>query len=181
MVYQVTQVWPANGPWRIDPLSRLSQNRRCSQKEKLMNRHRFAVALLALGLGGAARAATLAVSISLAADTTTAIPGGSGTFVGFSPNGVPPNPCISFGNVAFYGAGSGGEQGIYALLGGALTRIADLNTAVPGVGGQDNRFILWQSNPFISGNNVTFLGAGANSQGVYVAVPNGPPQKVADL
>ena len=99
------------------------------------------------------------IAFRLLADSTTAIPGGTGSFTSFSPSpALPPNPCISFGNVAFFGAGSGGQQGIYAVLAGTLTKIADLNTAIPNGTGN---FIMWQSNPFISGNNVAVIGQGA--------------------
>ncbi|WP_234824979.1 hypothetical protein [Cupriavidus necator] len=66
-----------------------------------------------------------------AVDTTTAIPGGCGAFMGFySPGPVaPPDPCISAGNLAFWGAGVSGQQGIYALRYVVLGKVADVNTA----------------------------------------------------
>jgi len=57
------------------------------------------------------------VTIKTAADTTTLIPSGSGNFIAFDPGlvNVQPNPCISNGNVTFWGAGSG-QQGLYAVF-----------------------------------------------------------------
>ena len=64
-----------------------------------------------------ARPITPVVTIKTAADTTTLIPSGSGNFIAFDPGlvNVQQNPCISNGNVTFWGAGSG-QQGLYALL-----------------------------------------------------------------
>ena len=47
------------------------------------------------------------------ADTATAIPGGTGNFTALvhSGNPVAPSPVISGNNVAFFGAGAGGQQG----------------------------------------------------------------------
>ncbi len=51
----------------------------------------FTMSLLALGLPGVGQAATL--TFSLLADTTTAIPGGTGTFTAFTPDPLlPPSP-----------------------------------------------------------------------------------------
>jgi len=57
------------------------------------------------------------VTLNTVADSTLPIPGGTGTFTSFNPDlaGFPPNPCISDGNVAFWGAGSGGQQGVYII------------------------------------------------------------------
>ncbi len=60
------------------------------------------------------------------ADTNTAIPGGTGRFVAL---GI---PSVDGGTVAFRADGEGGQQGVYALAGDMLTKVADLNTPVPG-------------------------------------------------
>ncbi|NPT62632.1 hypothetical protein [Paraburkholderia elongata] len=90
-------------------------------------------------------------------DTTTAIPGGSGNFTAFVPQDpiFPPDPAISAGNVAFWGAGGTGQQGIYALRYGTLVKVPDLNTAVLGGSGT---FFSWPPDPCISGANVAFRG-----------------------
>jgi len=139
--------------------------------------------ILAFGLHRPTRAANIgspAITFTSLAGTSTAIPGGTGSFTAFSPDPLlPPNPCISFGNVAFFGAGASGQQGIYEMRSGAsVTKIADLMTAIPG--GTGNFMAL--ENPSISGSKVVFLGSDASGQqGVYVAIPPGPPVKIADL
>ena len=67
----------------------------------------------------------------------TNIPDGIGEFTGFGNflSGPAQAPSIGGNSIAFYGEGSGGQQGIYAEINGTLTRIADTNTAIPGGGG----------------------------------------------
>jgi PEP-CTERM motif len=96
------------------------------------------------------------------ADTNTAIPGGSGDFVSFG------SPSISGGNVAFSGADSNTQPGIYAYIGGTLVMIADTNTAIPGGSGD---FASFGGRSSISGSNVAFLGAGSNTvPGIYADI-----------
>ena len=105
------------------------------------------------------------------ADTTTAIPNGSGVFTAFFPGApiVPPDPSISGNNVAFFGIGSGGQQGIYAMMHSGLAKVADTGTTIPGGTGY---FVAFQGGPVISGANVAFLGMGpSGQQGVYLSVP----------
>jgi hypothetical protein len=66
---------------------------------------------------------TPVVTIKTAADTATLIPSGSGNFIAFDPGlvNVQPNPCISNGNVTFWGAGSG-QEGLYTVLFGMLVK-----------------------------------------------------------
>jgi hypothetical protein len=122
---------------------------------------------------------TPVVTLSTVADTgATLIPGGTGTFTSFNPGltALPVDPCVSGGNVTFWGAGTGGQQGIYAALFGSLTKVADQNTAIPGGTGN---FVSFPPSPVISGQNVVFVGNGGNAQqGVYqVAVdPVFPPR-----
>src|SRR6185369_8265464 len=77
------------------------------------------------------------------ADLNTAIPGGTGNFTSFLPQEPilpqePTRPNISGSSVAFFGAGSGGQQGIYVsipqdpIIPVDPTRIADTSTAIPG-------------------------------------------------
>ena len=69
-----------------------------------------------------------AAPVSAATTGTTAIPGGTGAFASFGTR-----PTNSAGNTAFFGTGSGGQQGIYrAGPDGPPIKVADLNTAIPG-------------------------------------------------
>ena len=109
------------------------------------------------------------------ADTSTAIPGGVGNFVI-----VPPDPCISGGNVVFVGNGSGGQAGVYVLhpVDPQIMPVADTSTAIPGGVGN---FVSWPPDPCISGGNVVFVGNGSGGQvGVYVLYPVDPIMPVAD-
>src|SRR5262249_16065837 len=65
--------------------------------------------------------------LSRVADLNTPIPDGSGNFADFAPDTL-----VSGSVVAFQGFGSSGQQGIYVLTAGGLTRVADLSTPVPG-------------------------------------------------
>jgi hypothetical protein len=123
---------------------------------------------------------TPVVTLNTVANTgATLIPAGSGTFTSFTNSGVPTDPCISGGNVTFWGAGTG-QQGIYASLFGTLTKIADLNTSIPGGTGKFTNFT--PVDPCISGGNVAFVGNGLGSQGVYTRIwptdPESPSQPI---
>jgi len=120
------------------------------------------------------------------ADTATAIPGGAGNFTSFVP-GNPVAPAIDGANVAFFGAGSGGQQGIYSAsitIPGNPVRVVDTATAIPGGSGNFTSFIPGNPvAPAIDGARVAFFGAGsAGQQGIYVsdsAIP-GNPVKIAN-
>lgn len=117
------------------------------------------------------------------ADTSTLIPGGTGTFTSLE------NPAISRGNIAFIGSGTGEQQGIYRVLpsGPALPvdplKIADILTPIPGGTGTFTGF----SNPINSASNIAFIGTGTGGQqGIYRVLPVDPlqpndPIKIADL
>jgi hypothetical protein len=120
------------------------------------------------------------------ADLNTGIPNGSGNFTGFSQGGLPVIPSTDGGNVAFFGAGSGGQQGVYVMANGPPIKVADLNTAVPGGNGNFTAFFMNGPPivPAISGNKVAFFGAGSGTQqGIYTydyVQQAGPPIKIAD-
>ena len=98
------------------------------------------------------------------ADLNTAIPGGTGNFTAFFSIGPPIIPAIDGSNVAFFGAGSGGQQGIYESVGGVASRIADTATAIPGGTGLFTSF----GDVSLSSTDVAFLGFGASGQeGIY--------------
>jgi hypothetical protein len=97
--------------------------------------------------------------IERVADTQTPVPDGTGDFIGL---GV---PSIHGGTVAFKAVGVAGQKGVYALIGGALTRVADLNTAIPGGTGN---FTDFPSVSVSSEGSVAFIGWGqAGHRGVY--------------
>lgn len=104
-------------------------------------------------------------------DRNTPIPGGNGTFTGGF------RPALSGGNVAFRGDGSAGQEGIYLFEGGALTRVADLNTPIPGGNGT---FTSLDFLPALSGGNVAFTGFGSSGQGGIYLFDGGVLTRVAD-
>ena len=120
--------------------------------------------------------------LSRVADLNTAIPGGSGSFTSFAPPDLPVipggnTPAVSGSNVVFHAIGSSGQEGIYLFEAGVLTRVADLNTAVPA--GSGNFTILGPS--ALSGRNVVFLGHGSSGQqGIYL-FDGSVLSRVADL
>lgn len=94
------------------------------------------------------------------ADTSTAIPDGSGTFVTFDIH-----PVVSDGYVAFRAKGSGTQEGIYLYDGATLRTVADRETPIPdGVG----KFLAFVGSPVLSGNHVAFFGAGSGGGGFYL-------------
>jgi hypothetical protein len=150
------------------------------------------LALVAIGgllTARPAAAASPTITFRLAADTSTAIPGGTGSFTTFfSPTDLvhPPAPCISFGAVAFFGAGTG-QQGVYMVPPGSLISVADLATAIPGGSGTFTSFSPQPSIGPVAGcpggcsKSVAILGYGeAGQQGIYM-IPPGPPCKMADV
>jgi hypothetical protein len=113
-----------------------------------------------------------ATGLIAVADLTTASPTG-GNFIGFSP------PAVSGTTAAFY-AGSATVGGIYTRSTsgtGAVTRVVDTTTAIPGVGGPFGGFV---APPAISGTRVAFTGFGPLGGGVFTAAtPGGPLTAVA--
>jgi alpha-tubulin suppressor-like RCC1 family protein len=125
--------------------------------------------------------------LTLVADTTKAIPGGIGTFLGF---GSPALSSFSGGfSTAFVGSGSGGQQGIYwransgGLSFGPLGRIADTTTAISSGHGNFTAFIpnggYAGLSPSLSGSTLVFWGAGADYEGILRCAtpitPTNPP------
>jgi hypothetical protein len=104
------------------------------------------------------------------ADTTTAIPGGSGNFTSFgSDQANPVDPAMSGDRLAFVGSGSGGQQGVYSVSlaapqAGSPLRVADTATPIPGGSGNFASFSAVSE----SDTDVAFLGHGSGSQtGIY--------------
>ncbi|HLH56320.1 MAG TPA: choice-of-anchor R domain-containing protein [Verrucomicrobiae bacterium] len=109
------------------------------------------------------------------ADTSTAIPGGTGNFAAFQNA-----PDFSGSGAAFVGSGAGGQQGIYTVAVitppqvGSPLRIADTITAIPGGNGS---FTSFPSGPALSGSEVAFIGNGSGAQqGLYTVAVITPPQ-----
>jgi hypothetical protein len=102
--------------------------------------------------------------IEKVADTGTPVPAGTGNFVSL---GV---PCINGGTIAFRGDGGAGQKGVYALVGGTLTKVADLNTPVPGGPGNFTFFSaasLYGNLSVASDGGVAFIGKSTAGTGVY--------------
>ncbi|GJM15644.1 MAG: hypothetical protein DHS20C13_09710 [Thermodesulfobacteriota bacterium] len=120
------------------------------------------VAFLGVSSGQNGIYAFLGGTLGLVANTSTPIPGGSGNFTSFF------NPVSLGGIVAFRGSGSGGQTGIYALIGGILVSVVDSNTPIPGGSGNFTGI----GNPVsLSSLDIAFFGLGSGGQeGVYKAL-----------
>jgi hypothetical protein len=116
----------------------------------------FAVALWLVCIAPESKAAIVFTKI---ANTTTAIPNGSGNFTLFD------TPAVSGTNVALIGSGNSAQQGVYLAKGGVLTRIADRTTPMPGTTGKLTNF----SSVAIDGSNVAFYNS-ASVPGFVVGI-----------
>src|SRR4051812_15263846 len=91
----------------------------------------LAIVSMAGGVSGAALLAPArgaALTVTKIADTSTAIPGGSGNFTSFDPRPA------AFGlyPATFVASGEGGQLGMYAWNGGtSLLKVADTSSAIP--------------------------------------------------
>jgi uncharacterized delta-60 repeat protein len=127
------------------------------------------------------------------ANVSTAIPGGTGTFTGFSDVAVALDTTIpaSAPIVVFIGSGTG-QQGVYqcevATPGDPCSPVASPSTTIPAGTGAFTGF----SSVSVALDTVTldprpivaFIGAGANQMGVYrcvVAIPTDPCTSIANL
>jgi len=82
------------------------------------------------------------------ADTSTLIPGGTGTFTTFN------DPSLNQGNLAFLGRGNGEQEGIYTRIDNTLNVVANRNTFIPG----RQETFLYLYNPSLSNGSVAFTG-----------------------
>ncbi len=98
-------------------------------------------------------------ALSITADRSSPIPGGSGTFTTFG------SASLNGGQIAFSATGNGGQNGIYvADTTGSLQRLYDRNTVVPG--GSGGTFdVLGPVG--LDGEHVVFYGNGAAQEGIY--------------
>jgi hypothetical protein len=103
--------------------------------------------------------------LNIIANTSTAVPFGSGNFTSFSdPFNGPTLPNISGSNVVFNGQG-GGRIGVYTTISGSVTRVADTTMTPPGGIGA---FSSFSTTPSIDGSQVAFSAPSAGSRvGVY--------------
>jgi hypothetical protein len=109
-------------------------------------------------------------------DLNTAVPGGTGNFssliLDFS---APGPPVLSAGTVIFCGhdsASSGYTGGLYSVpaAGGAITRIANGNVAIPGGSGNFTGGLQFFA---VDNGTVAFNGVGSNITGIYSADTKG--------
>jgi hypothetical protein len=106
---------------------------------------------------------------SVVADLDTAIPGGTGNFLGFTE--LEPfsfgEPIVSLagGSVVFWGRGSGAQQGIYLHDGATMRVVANENTPIPAGTGN---FASFRAGFSTDGRNTAFVGEGSEVGGVYL-------------
>lgn len=109
--------------------------------------------------------------VSVVANGSTRIPGGTGAFNNFLFTAV-----NAYGTV-FFGGGLGNQSGLYLNRQGALSVLANGQTAVPGMGGTFNGF----GEPVMAGTSVVFHARGTNSSdGIYQA-GGGSVSVIADV
>jgi len=94
-------------------------------------------------------------TLRVAYDTTTPIPGGTGTFESFG------TPSLSYGKLAFR-AGAGLQGGVYTDATGTLEPLADRNTPIPGGTGN---FVGFSSEAWLYRGEVVFQASGTGGQG----------------
>jgi hypothetical protein len=93
------------------------------------------------------------------ADTSTAVPEGTGTFADFR------FPVIGTGGLAFLGISGDQQDGIYLFNGTTLAKAADTSTLVPGGPGHFTDFL----GPSMGDGSVAFAAQGSSGeQGIYV-------------
>jgi hypothetical protein len=132
------------------------------------------------GLNQAGVYARLNGALASIADTNTDIPNGSGKFMVFVVPGVQTAPCITGDTALFFGAGANGQQGIYKSTGaGAISRIADTQTAVPSGTGN---FLFFKAPALDPSDSATlaFIGATATAEGIYASIGGGPLVRIVD-
>ncbi len=109
-------------------------------------------------------------------DTGTAVPGGSGTFSYFDSGAIVKN-----GTVLFLGFDSNSRPGLYAVpaAGGAVVRLADSKTAIPGASVSFTSF--GHAGFHHDGSTAVFTASGAGINGIYSVKTDGSSlARVAD-
>jgi hypothetical protein len=108
------------------------------------------------------------------ADTNTPLPSGTGNFYLLGlPSGL--TPSVDNSQVVFAAVGQNSQAGVYLSSGGALTRIADKNTPVPGGAGTFSSFF----SPVVHNSRIAFVDSALD--GLYLHhTDNGTLSLVAD-
>jgi hypothetical protein len=121
---------------------------------------------------------TQAGGLTRVADTTTAVPGGTGTFAGFTPGPGSFPVSLDGGHVAFVGTNSGGQAGVYTDLTGSLAKVVGVGDAV----GAKTVSALTMSDYALSGSAVAVtLRFTDGSQAVYTFAPTPVPEPAGVL
>jgi len=113
-------------------------------------------------------------TFSKVADTNTPVPNGTGNFASFG--GM--TSVDSNGDVAFAENNGTVNKGIYLSGSGGITRVADLNTAIPG--GTDNFTTFATFGNGIESGRLAFRGNGPDSQAGIYAYSSGNLSKIVD-
>jgi hypothetical protein len=116
-----------------------------------MKSHVICLVVAAFGLASVSAQTTF---LKLA-DTTTAIPGGTGVFSDLRA------PVAGINSAAFQGIGAGGQQGYYLFDGSVLTKLVDTNTLAPSGTGKLTNF-----SSFAYGLESNFVFAGTDGGGM---------------
>jgi hypothetical protein len=136
----------------------------------------FSLTMLVLvGAAASAQAQLSTYTLTTVASIDTPIPGGTENFVDFSV------PSVKNGVVAFRGDGNAGQKGIYVFANGALTRVADLNTPIPGGPGNFTFYNLSVDSQFslASDGTVAFISKEGDRVGIYTNA-TGPLTTIVD-
>jgi hypothetical protein len=110
-----------------------------------------------------------AYSFQKIVDTSSAIPGGVGTFTAFDETAYDGN------YLSFRARGAGGQEGVYLWDGAALSAVADVSTAAPEGAGQFDDFLALS----LDAGHVAFVASGTVKDGVYTTL-GGVLRRVAD-
>jgi cysteine-rich repeat protein len=108
--------------------------------------------------------------LGVVADTSTAIPGGSGNFTDIGTTFGTGSVSFDGLSVAFRGLGSSGQDGIYTNEGGTLRVVADTTTAIPGGAGN---FVGFYKDASIDAGSIALVGGDTTSlpfRGVYTEI-----------
>ncbi|MDA2921159.1 hypothetical protein MYX76_16990, partial [Desulfobacterota bacterium AH_259_B03_O07] len=98
--------------------------------------------------------------LSVVADKSTMIPGGTGTFTGFEITS------LDGGNVAFLGFGTSNQRGVYTNLGGSLVKVIAIGDSLDG----KTLSLLFFGVEGLSGNSIAFIVVFTDgSNGIFVA------------
>jgi hypothetical protein len=118
-------------------------------------------------------------ALDVVANTSTAIPSGSGSFAAFEQADLDTVLQTDPPHIVFRGRGSSAQDGIYMVTGGVLVRIADAGAAGTSIPGGSGTFVTF-GGASIENGLVAFSGSGSSDSGVYQSDNDGPVELVAD-